>query len=153
MPTPRYSSIWDRWRGDHTNYSESEWAAWLAANYPGAIARYPNGGYVSPHKNPRRWGISPGTLAEVVWLYFRGQLGATQQENAANARAIFSLSDHEALQMGDIVTWITAAGNSTQQMLRWRDFSCFCDLIEQRANENKAYFYGLMSVRADSASG
>lgn len=147
MPTTRYSSLWDRLRRDHASLSEADWDAWLATNYPEAVARTASGGYVSDHGNPRAWGICPATLAEIAWLFFRNVL------TAAQARAVFSLSDHEAAQMGDIATWITAAGNAQAQMLRWRDFACLMDMVEQRGVTSKSYIYNMMGIRADSANG
>jgi hypothetical protein len=132
---------------NNSSMSESSWNSWLQINYPDTIARTESGGYVSQHDNPRSWGICPATLSEIVWLYQRGFLTATQ------AREIFSFSDHEAAQMGDIKTWIAAAGNANAQILRWRDFSCLMDMVEQHAIESKTYIYNMMGIRDDVASG
>jgi hypothetical protein len=147
MPTARYSSLWDRLRGDHASYSATDWEAWLQTNYPDAVARTASGGYVSAHGNPRSWQICPATLAEIIWVYQRGILSAAQ------ARAIFSFSDHEAAQIGDVQTWLNAAGTANQQILRWRDLGCIMDMIEQRAIESKTYLYNMAGIRADAASG
>lgn len=147
MPTTRYSSLWDRLRGDPANYSVADWEDWLQLNYPATVARTATGGYVSAHSNPRSWQICPATLAEVVWLYQRGIL------TAAQGRAMFSFSDHEMLQMSDVRSWLNAAGTANQQILRWRDLGCIMSLVEQRAIEAKSYLYTLVGIRSDVADG
>lgn len=147
MPTTRYSSLWDRLRGDHASLSAADWEAWLATNYPATIARTESGGYVSEHGNPRSWGICPATLGEIVWAFLRNMLTATK------AREIFSLSDHEAAQLGDVKTWITSAGTVQAQMQRWIDLLCLMDMVEQRGITSKSYLYNLLGIRADSAAG
>jgi hypothetical protein len=147
MPTTRHSSLWDRLRGDTAALAPAAWESWLLANYPATVERTASGGYVSAHGNPRSWQICPATLAEIVWLYQRNML------TAAQARAVFSFSDHEAAQMGDVQTWINAAGTANAQILRWQDFACLMDMVEQRGIESKSYMYNLVGIRADSAAG
>ena len=147
MPTTRYSSLWDRLCGDESSLSREAWEAWLQTNYPSTIARNALGGYVSQHDNPRSWQITPYTFAEIVWLFLRGQFTGTQ------ARETFSCSDHEALQVGDVLSWIQAAGNMQSQILRYFDMQAIMDQVEQRGVTSKTWLYSLMGIRADSASG
>lgn len=145
--TARYSSLWDRLRGDNSTYSQDDWEAWLAIDHPAAIERDASGGYVDPHDNPRSWQICPHTFGQIVWLYLRGIV------TGAQAKGYFSCSDHEALQVGDMLAWLTAAGNLQNQILRYNDMLCLMDQVEQRGMTSKAWLYSTMSIRADSASG
>lgn len=154
MPTARYSSLWDRWRGDEAAMPEANWDAWLAANYPAANARDADGGYVDPNGNPRDWHVNPETLANTVWSYLRGTIpGATQAERNAEVQRRFSFSAHELLQMADIRDHITAAGNTLSQLARWTDLQCMMAEVEQRVRTDKSGVYALFGIRADAASG
>lgn len=139
MATARYSSIWDRWRGDQTNYTDAEWEAWLQVNYPDALT--------SDNNNKQSWLICPAMLAEVVWLYIRGEATGPQ------AIEYFSFSDHEVLQMLDVRDWILAAGNAAAQQQRFQDCQCWMSQVEQRGVENKSFIYTKMGIRDDSLSG
>lgn len=154
MSTPRYSSLWDRWRGDEASYSREQWEAWLQANYPTSVARDPDGGYIDPNDNPRSWQITPETLANTVWSYLRNTIpGATAAERAAEVTRRFSFSAHELAQMADIRDYITAAGSSLNQLMRWTDLCCLMAEVEQRVRTDKAAIYALLGIRADAQSG
>lgn len=154
MPTARYSSLWDRWRGDEANMPSAQWDAWLTANYPAANARDADGGYIDPNGNPRDWHVTPAILANTVWSYLRGTLpGATQAERATEVQRRFSFSDHEMLQLADIRDHITAKGTLVNQFARWNDLACMMAEVEQSVRLDKAVVYALFGIRADAASG
>ena len=152
--TTRYSSLWDRWRGDESGLSQAAWDGWLAVNAPEAVARNEYGGYVADNGNPRSWQITPATLAQTVWSYLRGSIpGATVAERNAEVQRRFSLSGHELLQLADVRDHITATGNTLAQLARWQDFACLMDEVEQRVRQDKTAIYALFGIRADSANG
>ena len=154
MPTARHSSIWERWTGDESTFDEQDFEEWLALNYPDTVARDANGSYISRHDNPRRWQLTPNTLAEIAWLYLEGELDGLGGNTAAqNVQEYFSFSDHELLQLQDIRDWILAQGTAANQRSAWNTLKCWMNAIEQHGIENKAFIYSKFGMRDDVALG
>lgn len=154
MPTVRYSSIWDRWTGDETTFTQTDFNAWLDVNYPDANAYDSDGIPISRHDNPRAWQITPNTLAEIAWLYLEGELDGVGGNTASvNVQEYFSFSDHELLQMQDIRDWILAQGNAAEQRSAWNTLKCWMNAVEAHGIESKTFIYTKFGIRADVASG
>lgn len=153
MATSRYSSLWDRWRGDSSGLSETAWAAWLAENYPASVARSGDE-YIEPSGVPRSWHICPAVLGNAIWAHFRDLIpGATAGARAIEIQRRFALSNHELAQLGDVRDWITAGGGAAAQQARWMDVMCLMAEVELRLRTDKAAIYALLGIRDDSASG
>lgn len=138
MPTARYSSIWDRLNGIETSYTQADFDAWVALNYP-----------TSSWDDDRTWEINRTKWAQMTHLWLSTNGGIT----ALQARDAFSLSDHEALQMQDLRDYIVT-GSATNQLDRMFIVTGWSTLIEgDHTLVTKAAFYSKFGIRDDVPSG
>jgi hypothetical protein len=147
--TARYSSIWDRLNGDETTYTRDQFQAWGEIDHPTQF-EIVNGSHTYPYEPSYNWQINNWVWVNVMYLWISGEGGIT----AAQGKAAFSLSDHEADQMEDLRQWIITPVQAIQRIDRFLVVNGYTSLIEQRHPDvTKTVWYNKFGIRADSASG
>jgi hypothetical protein len=158
MPTtPRQSSLWDRLLPDFTGIGSNDafWT-WIDANTADlGVVVHPNhpNWDTSPSPEDRfNWHVGYTGLAAVVVVGIE-ELGIGDPTLIrTRTQQAFSLSDHEVLQVEDIITWVISndVTGPKKQDRAWNlaVFPLTMDRVE-RDEWDQTRFYNFFGIRAD----